>query len=106
MVITNILNKYPALVDFKYWYLILALLSGAGVALGFAPFHLPGAAILSLAIFYKQIQTATLKQTFIIGLIFGLGFMGVGISWINVSIHNYGHLNLFISLSITTLLIF
>ena len=36
---------------------------------------------------------------------FGLGFLGLGVSWVYVSIHNYGHLNTFISVFITSLFV-
>ncbi len=85
---------------------LVAVLTGMLMPLGFAPFHLPGATILSLALFYTQIQKASRKRVFLIGWLFGLGFLGVGISWVNVSVHTYGHLNMLASMGITTLLIF
>ncbi|PJD93620.1 MAG: apolipoprotein N-acyltransferase [Legionella sp.] len=90
----------------KYLPWLLAVLTGTLLPLGFAPFHIPGAAILGIALFYTQIQKTTRKKAFLLGWLFGLGFLGVGISWVNISVHTYGHLNLLVSAGITTLLIF
>ncbi len=60
---------------------------------GFAPIHMPGLAILGIALLFAQLHQNTLKQSFQTGFVFGLGFFGLGISWLYVSIHNYGHLN-------------
>ena len=60
---------------------------------GFAPIHMPGLAILGIALLFAQLNQKTLKQSFQTGFVFGLGFFGLGISWLYVSIHNYGHLN-------------
>lgn len=77
---------------FQSTYLLRSFFAGLLVPCGFSPFHLPGLAILGLALFFTQLQRQTLKQSFNIGFVFGLGFWGLGISWIYVSIHEYGHL--------------
>ena len=62
----------------------------------FAPFHIPGFAIISLAFFYNALSkpspNAPHFNGFWLGLAYGLGFFGLGTSWIYVSIHEYGHL--------------
>lgn len=60
---------------------------------GFAPFHMPGMAILALALFYFLLIKQNKRAAFWGGLMFGLGFFGLGISWIYISIHDYGHLH-------------
>jgi apolipoprotein N-acyltransferase len=74
---------------------------GLLLPLSFAPFHLPGFAIISLALFYHELNkpraTLRLSHIFCHGLAYGLGFFGFGATWIYVSIHDYGHLNLAIS---------
>ncbi|WP_082651393.1 apolipoprotein N-acyltransferase [Legionella rubrilucens] len=77
---------------------------GLLLPLSFAPFHLPGLAILSLAFFFHQLN-GTPKSAFLHGLFYGLGFFGLGVSWIFVSIHEYGHLNDLLSAFITFLFI-
>lgn len=84
---------------------IILFLAGMLIPLGFAPFHMPGAALLGISLFYHQIQQSTLRQSFTQGLVFGLGFFGLGVSWISVSIHTYGHLALIFSDMITSVFI-
>lgn len=71
--------------------LACSFLSGLLIPFGFAPFHLPGLAILGIAILFFQLNSASKQQSFFLGFIFGLGFFGFGISWIYVSIHDHGY---------------
>ncbi len=83
-----------------YFLIFLAGISGS---LGFAPFNIPGFTILSLSFLFAAILNSSQKQSLILGLIFGLGYFGFGVSWVIVSIHDYGQLNYFLA-GITTLL--
>ncbi|ASQ45769.1 apolipoprotein N-acyltransferase [Legionella clemsonensis] len=85
----------------NYAYLLRAFLFGLMLPLGFAPFHIPGAAILSIAFFYAQLINPQTPHPLLNGLFYGLGYFGLGISWIYISIHEYGHLNSLISALIT-----
>ncbi len=86
--------------------LLSPLFSGLMMPLGFAPFHYPGLAILGIALLFAELlMSKTVKQSFITGFIFGVGFMGVGTSWIYVSIHAYGHLPVILSALITCVFI-
>ncbi|CEK10865.1 apolipoprotein N-acyltransferase [Legionella hackeliae] len=87
----------------SYGHLLRAFLFGLMLPLSFAPFHIPGAAILSIAFFYAQLTDKKTPHTILNGLFYGLGYFGLGISWIYVSIHEYGHLNSIISALITLL---
>ena len=93
---------------------------GLLLPLAFAPFHIPGFAILSLGLFYfelgavdkstkqslnKNASTSHFFPGFKKGLAYGLGFFGLGTSWIYVSIHDYGHLLPILSALITLLFI-
>lgn len=89
----------------KFKYLIF-LFAGLLLPLGFAPFHLPGAAILGLSLFFYGLMSQSFHASFLHGLIFGLGYFGFGVSWLYISIHNYGHLNWLISALITFLFVF
>ncbi len=93
-----------------YW--LYALLSGALLPFGFAPFHQPGLVFLGVAFFFNQLSCGLLAQgksarlhAFKVGFAFGLGYLGFGVSWVFVSIHEYGHLNFFLSGLITLLFI-
>lgn len=70
-----------------------AVLAGMLMPCGFAPFHLPGLALLGLALLFFQLQTQRKTHALWVGIVFGLAFMGTGVSWVYVSIHEYGHLH-------------
>lgn len=86
-------------------YLLCSFFAGILIPFGFAPFHMPGLTILGLALLYAQLNDKSLKQTFLTGFVFGLGFMGFGVSWIYVSIHAYGNLNMLASAGVTCIFI-
>ncbi|MFI4918277.1 MAG: apolipoprotein N-acyltransferase [Legionellales bacterium] len=83
----------------------LIFLAGLLGPLGFAPFHLPGFTILSIAILFSGLLNSNVKQGFFLGLSFGLGYFGFGVSWVIISIHDYGQLNYFFAGVITLLFI-
>lgn len=106
MKLTTIFNKLLAVITSSMNVSLLrSFFSGLLIPCGFAPFHMPGLSILGIALLFAQIQQQTLKQAFTAGLMFGLGFFGLGVSWIYVSIHDYGHLNALLSGFITLLFI-
>jgi apolipoprotein N-acyltransferase len=82
-----------------------AFASGLLLPLGFAPFHLPGLAVLSLALLFIQLTNQSPKKAFLIAFAFGVGFLGLGTSWIYNSIHIYGNLNIAVSLAFTLLFV-
>ncbi len=79
--------------------------AGLLIPCGFAPIHMPGLAILGIALLFAQLRQQTIKQSFYTGFVFGLGFFGLGISWIYVSIYTYGHLNPPLSALITLMFV-
>ncbi len=87
------------------WHIARTFFSGMLLPLGFAPFHIPGLAILSLALLFLALQTLSVKRAFKTGFLYGLGFFSLGVSWIFVSIHDYGHLNTPLTAAITLLFI-
>ena len=103
---TNTATSSPtAVLATAYPYVLRSIFAGILVPFGFAPFHFPGLAILGIALLFAELQGKSLKQSLLIGFIFGLSFMGLGVSWIFVSIHAYGHLNYIISALITCVFI-
>lgn len=76
----------------KHGFACRSFLAGLLIPCGFAPFHMPGLAILGMALFFMQLDQKSLKQSFLVGFLFGLGLFSLGVSWIYVSIHDYGHL--------------
>ena len=71
--------------------LAAAFAAGAAAVAGFAPFHywpLPIASLLAL--FWMWAMEASPRRAFATGYAFGLGMFLVGVSWIYVSLHDYG----------------
>jgi apolipoprotein N-acyltransferase len=85
--------------------LLIALIAGLLIPLGFAPFNMPGLIIAGIATLYYQINNYNFKATLLYSFAFGIGFFGLGVSWIIISVHDYGHLNWILSGLITLLLV-
>lgn len=74
--------------------------------LAFAPYTLWWLPLLSLALLVFMLQrSTTAKQAALSGFSFGLGWFGVGISWVHVSIDQFGGLPLAGSLGLMALLV-
>jgi apolipoprotein N-acyltransferase len=84
---------------------LFVLFAGILAVAAFAPFGWFPVAILSLAILFNQWLQDTPRQAFRNGLLFGLGFFGAGMSWIFVSVHEYGHIHTVAAVPITLLLV-
>ncbi|MDP3561881.1 MAG: apolipoprotein N-acyltransferase [Legionellaceae bacterium] len=85
----------------QYGYLLRSLFAGILIPFSFAPFHFPGLAFLGIGLLFAELQNKSLRQACLTGFIFGIGSMGLGVSWVYISIHMYGHLNVLISAVIT-----
>jgi apolipoprotein N-acyltransferase len=71
--------------------LAAALAAGAAHALSFAPFNLPWLQLLTLALLFAlTTRVDGWWGAALLGLAFGLGWFGVGVSWVYVSMHVYG----------------
>ena len=75
----------------------LALLAGALLPLSFAPFHYYPIAIISLALWFATLQNCSAKQAAVRGFLFGFGMFTVGVSWIYVAIHEFGHASILLA---------
>lgn len=64
--------------------------SGAATVLAFAPAGLFPLALLSFAMLVHLWMAATPRRAFLSGYWFGLGLFGAGVSWVYVSLHNFG----------------
>ena len=70
---------------------LLALFLGAIHACSFAPWNLPWLQVLALAaLFAIGARAESAKRAALLGFAFGMGWFGVGISWVYVSMHVYG----------------
>ena len=85
---------------------LLLIAAGGVTTLAFAPYTLWWLPLLSLALLAFFLQRATTaKQALLKGFSFGLGWFGVGISWVHVSIDQFGGLPLAGSLALMALLV-
>lgn len=69
---------------------LLALIAGTLITLSLAPFELWPLGLLSILLLNCLLDTLSPKQAAVRGWWFGVGLFGTGISWIYVSIHDYG----------------
>ncbi|HET9664801.1 MAG TPA: apolipoprotein N-acyltransferase, partial [Burkholderiales bacterium] len=63
---------------------------GASTVLGFAPFYLFFVPVLTLALLLLMWQGHGARKAFTTGFAYGLGFFLCGVSWVYVSLHDFG----------------
>lgn len=97
------MNPLPTrLLHLRNWQAcLLALVAGALTPLSLAPFDLWPIAILSLCLFALLLWQQSGLRTLLRSFCFGLGFYGVGVSWVFVSIHFYGGASLVLAALLT-----
>ncbi len=83
--------------------LLLAPLAGALVTLSLAPFDLWPAGIASCALLAWLLSTCGPGLAALRGWLYGIGLFGSGVSWVYVSIHNYGYASVGLATALTAL---
>ena len=69
----------------------LAAILGALTVLGFAPFYLYPLPVVTLALLIMLWrQAGSSRRAMLVGFVFGLGFFLAGVSWVYVSLHDFG----------------
>lgn len=71
---------------------LLAPAAGAVTVLSFAPFGWYPLGILALALWYHCLQGRTGRGAFLLGWLYGLGLLGVGVAWIRISLNEFANL--------------
>jgi apolipoprotein N-acyltransferase len=70
---------------------LATFVAGAVAVAGFAPLYAWPLPIVSLAILFAAwTRETSTRRAFAVGYAFGLGFFLVGVSWVYVSLHDYG----------------
>ena len=69
----------------------LALIAGAGLPLAFAPTSAWPLAVFCPALLFGLLACVSPRVAFRRGLAFGIGMFGVGVSWVYVAVHDFGH---------------
>lgn len=96
-------TRLPAL---SYWQRFgIALVAGALAPLGLAPLGLWPLSILAPAVLALLTWQQSIKQSYQTAFAFGLGFFGVGVSWVYVSIHDFGHAPVWLAACLTGLFV-
>lgn len=72
------------------WYLLVALLAGGLLPLGFAPLGVWPVTILSPAVLLLLLVNQSTRRAFWLGYAFGIGQFGVGVSWVYLSLTLFG----------------
>lgn len=88
-----------------YFPALFALFAGALLPLAFAPFGFYPLAVISPALLLITWLNCNAKQAFWRGFAFGFGFFAVGVSWVFVSIHQFGQSNITVALLLTVLMV-
>ena len=85
---------------------MLALSAGATTVLGFAPFGLGLVPLFTLALLFHLWRSAPhAAASAWLGYAFGLGLMGFGVTWIRISIAQFGGVNMALAVVITGLFV-
>ncbi|MCP5143443.1 MAG: apolipoprotein N-acyltransferase [Gammaproteobacteria bacterium] len=89
----------------RRWQYLAVVAAGGLFACGFAPVGLPLVSCLSLAVLYLFLRQAPVRQGILTAYLFGLGMLGAGVSWVQVSVHQFGLPYYSFSVSVTALMI-
>ncbi|MDH3640238.1 MAG: apolipoprotein N-acyltransferase, partial [Gammaproteobacteria bacterium] len=69
---------------------VVATLTGVATVLGFAPFSWQMIGLAAPALLFYLWLNCSPKQGALVGFLYGLGLFGVGVSWVYVSLHDFG----------------
>jgi apolipoprotein N-acyltransferase len=72
------------------WQLVIAAAAGLSLPLALAPFDLWPLSLVSVALLFWLLADTTPQRALWLGYAYGIGKYGFGVSWIYVSIHQYG----------------
>jgi len=85
------------------WEYLLPLLAGAALPFAFAPAGVFPLAVISPAVLFGLWLAMTPRRALVAGYLFGVGFFGVGISWVSISMYRFGGMGAMLA-GLTTLL--
>ena len=81
---------------------LLALIAGLLFPLAFAPYDLWPLLLFSIgASFWSLRHAPSAREAMLRGWLYGLGLFGFGVSWVHVSMHDYGYMPLWMAIPFT-----
>lgn len=72
---------------------LMAFIAGSVTVVGFAPFSMFPVAIFALALLNESLSAGTAGAGFRRGWLFGLGLLGFGITWVRISLNEFGNMD-------------
>src|SRR5690625_1023692 len=87
------------------WGVGVAALAGALLPLAFAPFEWAWLSVAAPAALFAVVSSAPERRARLAGYTFGLGYFGVGVSWVYVSMAQFGAGGWFVSGILTVLFV-
>lgn len=84
---------------------LLALLAGALLPLAFAPLSFYPLAVIAPGLLFLLWLEVTPRRALWRGFLFGVGQFGVGVSWVYVAIHDFGHSGVILAVLLTALFV-
>ncbi len=88
----------------KFWD-FCCLFAGIFLTLSFAPFQYAYFALAALCFLFASWLHITPGRAALRGFLFGLGAFGTGVSWVYISIHDFGGASVMASIALTSLFI-
>ena len=84
---------------------LLSVFAGILFTLAFAPFNFSYLAPLALCLLFTAWHNTSPQQALLRGYLFGFGSFGLGVSWVYISIHDFGGSSPLIAASLTFLFV-
>lgn len=85
---------------------LAVLIAGLLMPFAFAPVNIYPLAFISIAILFFMLEsTQSLRRVFWRGYIFGVGYFGVGVTWVSISMVRFGGMSFALSIALTALLV-
>jgi len=84
---------------------VLAVIAGVLMPYAFAPFHLPLLALISVMLLMLTWSGVSSRRAFFRGWIYGLAMFGIGVSWIHISINQFGGIDISLAIALTTIFV-
>ncbi|MFI3188330.1 apolipoprotein N-acyltransferase [Crenothrix sp. D3] len=89
----------------KYAGDFVAFIAGFLYTLAFAPFDYAYLVFIALSMLFASWQRVTPVRAMLRGYLFGLSAFGLGVSWVYVSIHDFGHASVMNSSAMTAVFV-